>query len=85
VETSVVTRPLHEYGLYYGDSLIETHFNAIRFCETQHADATIYKAADAERILEISHIVYVDVPFHGDFNMRTAGEPKSNNMDGSIA
>ena len=65
-------RLLHEHGFYYCDTLVEPYCSPARLRPAQHADATIGKAVDAAKALDICHGAFAHGRFHRDFNLDKA-------------
>jgi L-amino acid N-acyltransferase YncA len=65
-------RPLHEFGFYYSDTLIEPCCNRARLHVAQHPDAIISKEVDAEQVRAICHGSFAHGRFHRDFNLSKA-------------
>jgi hypothetical protein len=62
-------RLLHDYGFYYCDTLIKPFCDASRLRSVMNSEATISKAVDAEKLLEICHGAFEHARFNRDFNL----------------
>ncbi len=62
-------RPLHEYGFYYCDTLIEPYCNTTRLRSLFHPEVTVSKSVDPMLALEICHGAFEHGRFHRDFNL----------------
>ena len=60
---------LAQHEFYYCDTLIEPYVTTTRLRSFQHPEATISKAIDTQRVLEICHGAFVHGRFHRDFNL----------------
>lgn len=65
-------RPLHEYGFYYCDTLIEPYCTVEKLRELAHPDAEIGKKVDWRALLPICHSAFTYGRFHRDFYLDKA-------------
>lgn len=61
--------PLHQYGFYYCDTLIEPWCTADRLIDFTHQGVTFSTNVPVEAIVEICHNAFFYGRFHRDFNI----------------